>query len=50
MFLVLQIYGIARHIDSVKVIVIVTSDKCYDNHKMEHFEEEDALGGKDILR
>lgn len=40
---------ISKHSDSIKVIINVTSDKCYlnlDNNKA--FVEDDKLGGKDI--
>ena len=37
-----------RTIDSVKVAVLATSDKCYENVEWEYgYREEDALGGKD---
>lgn len=38
----------ARHVKSVKAIVIVTTDKVYENHECERgYEEEDRLGGHD---
>lgn len=38
----------ARGIDSVRAIVVVTSDKCYDNREQHAaYTEEDALGGRD---
>lgn len=38
----------ARHCSSVKAIVIVTSDKCYENEeKLEPYRETDRLGGFD---
>ncbi|ATX78645.1 CDP-glucose 4,6-dehydratase [Mariprofundus aestuarium] len=37
-----------RHVPSVKAIVIVTSDKCYENRDLPRgYHEEDALGGHD---
>jgi CDP-glucose 4,6-dehydratase len=37
-----------RHTASVKAVIIVTSDKCYDNKTTQkHFQEQDALGGHD---
>lgn len=37
-----------RHVASVKTIVVVTSDKCYENHeKKEGYTESDRLGGHD---
>lgn len=37
-----------RHTDSVRAIVVVTSDKCYDNPETAHaFSEGDRLGGHD---
>lgn len=37
-----------RHITSVKSIVVITSDKCYENHeKKEGYTEADRLGGHD---
>ena len=39
---------IARHLDSVRVILIVTTDKCYENLETGRaFRENDSLGGKD---
>src|SRR6266481_6447769 len=38
----------ARQAGSVRAIVIVTSDKCYENHEFPHsYSEEDPLGGRD---
>lgn len=38
----------ARHTDSVRSVVVVTSDKCYENHESARaYREEDALGGQD---
>jgi CDP-glucose 4,6-dehydratase len=38
----------ARHCESVKSIIIITSDKCYDNQEWHWgYRETDALGGKD---
>ncbi|RKP47238.1 CDP-glucose 4,6-dehydratase [Cohnella endophytica] len=39
----------SRHCDSVKVVLNVTSDKCYDNQgaKSEGFSENDPMGGYD---
>lgn len=38
----------ARHVDSVKVIINVTSDKCYENREwVWGYRETDALGGHD---
>ncbi len=38
----------ARRLDSVRAIVNVTSDKCYENRETEHrYNETDALGGHD---
>jgi CDP-glucose 4,6-dehydratase len=37
-----------RHVDSVRVVIIVTSDKCYDNaERMRAFREEEPMGGYD---
>lgn len=37
-----------RHCDSVKSIIIITSDKCYDNQEWPWgYRETDSLGGKD---
>ena len=37
-----------RSTQSVRVVVVVTSDKCYDNLEIERgYREEDALGGRD---
>jgi CDP-glucose 4,6-dehydratase len=38
----------ARECPSVRVVVIVTSDKCYENHETSRsYRETDALGGRD---
>ncbi len=38
----------ARHSSSLEAVVIVTSDKCYDNQDLQHrFTEVDPMGGKD---
>jgi CDP-glucose 4,6-dehydratase len=38
----------ARHLASVKAILIVTSDKCYENNAQgDSFREDDRLGGRD---
>jgi len=38
----------ARTVESVRVVVIVTSDKCYENKESKQgYREEDALGGHD---
>ncbi len=37
-----------RNTDSVKAVIVVTSDKCYENREKEHaFTENDRLGGND---
>ena len=37
-----------RHVKSVKAVVIVTSDKCYDNQeKLSGYKEDDPMGGYD---
>lgn len=37
-----------RRVGSVRVVIVVTSDKCYENSRDGHaFREEDALGGRD---
>src|SRR6185312_361804 len=39
---------IARSVDSLRVVIIVTSDKCYENKESAcGYHEEDALGGHD---
>ena len=44
----LNILEIAKNLKSLKGIIIVTSDKCYDiNHKKKKFSELDPLGGND---
>jgi CDP-glucose 4,6-dehydratase len=49
-----NVYGTAavleavRQTPAVRAVVVVTSDKCYDQHRdKERFSEEDALGGDD---
>ncbi|HEY6863575.1 MAG TPA: CDP-glucose 4,6-dehydratase [Burkholderiales bacterium] len=38
----------ARRTDSVRVVVVVTSDKCYENREQDRgYTEEDAMGGHD---
>jgi CDP-glucose 4,6-dehydratase len=38
----------ARHLPAIKAILIVTSDKCYENHALGNsFREDDRLGGSD---
>lgn len=38
----------ARHTPSVKSVVVVTSDKCYENREWLHgYREEDPMGGRD---
>jgi CDP-glucose 4,6-dehydratase len=38
----------ARHVSSVRAVVVVTSDKCYDNREQQSgYAEEDAMGGAD---
>ncbi len=38
----------ARHLDSVKAIVVVTSDKCYENHeRASAYRENEPMGGAD---
>jgi CDP-glucose 4,6-dehydratase len=38
----------ARHTESVRVVVVITSDKCYENHEWEWpYRETDRLGGYD---
>ena len=40
----------ARHSSSLEAVVIVTSDKCYDNRDLQHrFTEVDPMGGKRSL-
>jgi len=37
-----------RKISGVKAVVVVTSDKCYENREMDHgYKEEEAMGGYD---
>lgn len=44
-----NLIDICRSINSVKTIIIVTTDKCYENNdkKLNYFSENDKLGGKD---
>lgn len=43
-----HVFEAARQTNSVKVIVNVTSDKCYENNKSKKiFQEEDRIGGHD---
>ena len=43
-----NILEVIRYIDSVKVAVIITTDKCYENRESEYrYRETDRLGGKD---
>lgn len=43
-----NVLEVCRHIPSVKVIVNVTSDKCYENHEsIRSFRENDPMGGYD---
>jgi len=38
----------ARHADSVRVVIIVTSDKCYDNRERQNgYREDEPMGGDD---
>ena len=38
----------ARHADGVRVVIIVTSDKCYENLEREHgYVEHERMGGRD---
>lgn len=38
----------ARHIDSIKAVVIITSDKCYDNREwIWGYRENEPMGGRD---
>jgi CDP-glucose 4,6-dehydratase len=37
-----------RHVPSIKAVVVVSSDKCYENHEWERgYHEDDAMGGFD---
>lgn len=37
-----------RNVESIRAIVVITTDKCYENNDKPHsFKEEDALGGHD---
>jgi len=43
-----NVFEAAKNIDSVKVIINVTSDKCYENYENKKpFEENSPLGGRD---
>lgn len=43
-----NVLEICRHMPSVRSVVIVTSDKCYENQgKAEGYEEDDPMGGYD---
>jgi CDP-glucose 4,6-dehydratase len=43
-----HVLEVARHIPSVRVVVIATSDKCYENRETDHaYREDDAMGGHD---
>lgn len=44
-----NLINICRNINSIKTIIIVTTDKCYENtdKKLNYFKENDKLGGKD---
>ena len=45
----LNILEAIRHVSSVRSVIMVTSDKCYDNKGLEFgFKESDPLGGKDL--
>lgn len=44
----LNILEVLRNIESVKSVVLITSDKCYENLEWEYgYKETDRLGGKD---
>jgi CDP-glucose 4,6-dehydratase len=44
----LNVLEAVRHSPSVKAVVLITSDKCYENVEWEHgYRENDRLGGKD---
>ena len=39
---------VARQVPSVRVVVVATSDKCYENRELDHaYREDDAMGGHD---
>jgi CDP-glucose 4,6-dehydratase len=43
-----NVLEVARHAPSVRVVVVATSDKCYDNRKPDRpYREDDAMGGRD---
>jgi len=43
-----NVLNAARHIDSLRAIIVITSDKCYLNHEWEWpYRETDPLGGYD---
>jgi CDP-glucose 4,6-dehydratase len=43
-----HVLEVARHVPSVRVIVIATSDKCYDSREPNRaYREDDAMGGHD---
>jgi CDP-glucose 4,6-dehydratase len=43
-----NVLEICRHIPSIKVIVVITTDKCYENRETDHaYREDEALGGYD---
>ena len=43
-----HVLEVARHVPSVRVVMVVTSDKCYDNREAKRgFREDDAMGGHD---
>jgi CDP-glucose 4,6-dehydratase len=44
----LHVLEAVRNIPSVKAVVVVTSDKCYENHENKaYYTENDSLGGRD---
>jgi CDP-glucose 4,6-dehydratase len=43
-----HVLEVARHVPSVRVVVVATSDKCYENREFDHaYREDDAMGGHD---
>ena len=43
-----HVLEVARHVPSVRVVVVATSDKCYENRETGHaYREDDAMGGHD---
>ena len=43
-----HVLEVARHVLSVRVAVVATSDKCYENRETDHaYREDDAMGGHD---